>query len=374
MYTLVIGAGTTGLAIARTLALANIDVLLMESQPTYGTQTSSRHSEVIHAGIYYPTHSLKAKLCVQGNKALYAYCQERAVDTRRCGKLIVATDEHQREALHALWAQAQANGVDDLQLLSQQQARALEPNIACVEALWSPRTGIIDSHGLMRAMLGDFQRAGGAWAPRTSVDRIVALPASAAARFEVTGTNHDGSTTVFQTNHIINASGLAAIPIARAIENILHDTVPTAYYAKGNYFSLRGASPTSRLIYPIPDQEGLGIHLTMDLGGQVRFGPDVEWVDQPDGFAVDASRATRFYEAIRRYWPALPTGALSPDFAGIRPKIVGPGEVAADFLIQGPKEHGVQGLIHLFGIESPGMTACLGLAEMVHERIKTSET
>ncbi len=362
----VIGAGVVGLAVARALALSparrGTDMLVLEAGPAIGTGTSSRNSEVIHAGLYYPDGSLKARLCVQGRQQLYAYCEARGIGHRRCGKLIVATDEAQLPQLLALQRKAAANGVDDLELLSPQQAQRLEPELRCVAALHSPQTGIVDSHGLMLALQGDFENAGGTVALHSPV---------ASARFTDEGwvlVMPDGQTLL--TPVLVNAAGLQAPALARRFEGLDARHVPQAFYAKGNYFTLAGRSPFSRLIYPVPEAAGLGVHLTLDLGGQAKFGPDVEWVDSPEDLQVDPRRADGFYAEVRKYWPRLEDGALLPGYAGIRPKISGPGEVAHDFLIQGPTEHGLPGLVNLFGIESPGLTSSLAIGEQVAQLLR----
>lgn len=355
----VVGAGVVGLAVARTLALAGREVVVIEAAATIGTGTSSRNSEVIHAGIYYPTGSLKARLCVAGRDALYRYCALHGVTHRRIGKLIVATDPQQMATLEALHAQARANGVGDLVAIDGDAARRLEPNLlTCIAALHSPSTGIIDSHGLMLAYQGEAEEHGAMIAFNAPVeggciekDRIVLRvggpePAEIAARM------------------VVNAAGLGAQGVARALDGLDPATVPPLHFAKGNYFQLQARPPFGRLIYPVPEPGGLGVHLTVDLGGRCRFGPDVEWVERVD-YTVDPGRGDRFYAAIRRYWPDLRDGALAPDYCGIRPKLGPAGSPNADFVIQGPAEHGVPGLVHLYGIESPGLTASLAIAEEV---------
>ncbi len=357
MDCVVVGAGVVGLAVARALALAGREVLVMEAADGIGTGTSSRNSEVIHAGIYYPEGSLKARLCVRGKALLYAYCAERGVAHRRCGKLIVATSEEQVHQLEGIRAKAAANRVDDLVLLSRAEAQALEPQLACVAALHSPSTGIVDSHALMLALQGDLENAGGLVALRTPLARA----ASRGGRIELEAA--DGTGLAART--LVNAAGLAAPQLARHFEGLDPRHVPAPHYAKGNYFTLAGRSPFARLIYPVPEAAGLGVHLTIDLGGQAKFGPDVQWVDSPDDLVVDPRRGEAFYAEVRRYWPQLPDGALIPGYAGMRPKISGPGEPAADFVIQGPADHGVAGLVNLFGIESPGLTSSLAIGEAV---------
>lgn len=355
----VIGAGVVGLAVARALALQGREVMVLEAADAIGTQTSSRNSEVIHAGIYYPQGSLKARLCVQGRQMLYAYCEARGIGHRRCGKLIVATHEAQQAQLQAIQAKAAANGVTDLVLLTREQAVTMEPALHCVAALHSPSTGIVDSHALMLALQGDLEHAGG---------MVVLNAPLARAQVRADGLMlemQDGTQLI--ANSVINAAGVHAPALARTFEGLDARHVPTAYYAKGNYFTLSGRSPFQHLIYPVPEAAGLGVHLTVDLGGQAKFGPDVQWVDSPDDLVVQPARGEVFYAEVRKYWPALPDGALLPGYAGIRPKINAPHEVASDFVIQGPAVHGVPGLVNLFGIESPGLTSSLAIGEWVVE-------
>jgi L-2-hydroxyglutarate oxidase LhgO len=354
----VIGAGVIGLAIARRLAMAGREVVVIEAAEGIGTVTSSRNSEVIHAGIYYPSGSLMARMCVSGRQALYAYCRDHSIPHRNCGKLIVATTEAETGKLQAIKAHAEANGVDDLQPLGGDDARQLEPALNCCAALLSPSTGIIDSHALMLALRGDAEAAGAAFAFHAPL-----LQGKVHADRIELGVGGDAPLNL-ECRLLINAGGLAATTIARSIDGIPIERIPPAYLAKGNYFSCSARSPFSRLIYPVPEPGGLGVHLTLDLAGQARFGPDVEWIDSID-YTVDPARADRFYPAIRRYWPSLPDGALMPSYAGIRPKIVPPAVAVQDFNIQGPRDHGVSGLVNLFGIESPGLTSCLAIADHV---------
>ncbi|BDT66532.1 L-2-hydroxyglutarate dehydrogenase [Comamonadaceae bacterium OS-1] len=353
----VIGAGVVGLAVARALALQGREVLVLEAADAIGTGTSARNSEVIHAGIYYTPGSLKAQLCVQGKQMLYAYCAERGIGHQRCGKLIVATDAAQLAQLENIRARAAANGVGDLVLLDRAGARTLEPQLECTGALLSPSTGIVDSHALMLALLGDLEHAGGILA----LNSPLALMESAQAAIILEAV--DG--TRLQARSVVNAAGLQAPALARRCAGLDAHHVPTPYFAKGNYFTLVGRAPFQHLIYPAPQAAGLGVHLTLDLGGQAKFGPDVQWVDSPDDLVVDPARGDAFYAEVRTYWPGLPDGALQPGYAGIRPKIQAPHEAAKDFLIQGPAVHGVPGLVNLFGIESPGLTSCLALGEYV---------
>ena len=357
----VIGAGLVGLAVARALAMAGREVVILESEDAIGTHTSSRNSEVIHAGIYYPQGSLKARACVEGRQRLYAYCDERGVPHRRCGKLIVATDAAQLDELEGIRRKAHANGVTDVVRLSPTHARAMEPELRCVSALHSPSTGIIDSHALMLAYLGDAERAGAMLALKSPLDTCIVR--TGGIELQVAGAEP------ILAGQVVNSAGLRAPSIARRIEGYPAELAPPEFYAKGNYYTLAKRAPFSRLVYPVPEPGGLGVHVTLDLGGGARFGPDVEWVDRID-YTVDPLRAERFYAAIRRYWPGLPDGALEPGYAGIRPKISGKDAPAADFLVQGPREHGVPGLVNLFGIESPGLTASLPLADAVLEHLR----
>ena len=358
----VIGAGVVGLAVARALALQGREVLVLEAANAIGTETSSRNSEVIHAGIYYPQGSLKAQLCVRGKELLYTYCEERSIAHRRCGKLIVATSEEQRAKLTSIAQHAAANGVNDMQLLSADEAKALEPALNCVAALLSPSTGIVDSHGLMLSLLGDVENHGGALALQSAVANAECLPEGILVRAV------DGTELLAKT--VVNAAGLHAPDLARKFAGLAAEHVPTAYYAKGNYFTLGSKAPFTHLIYPVPEAAGLGVHLTLDLGGQAKFGPDVEWVDGPDQLVVDPARCAGFYGEVRKYWPELPDDSLSAGYAGIRPKISGPGEPSADFVIQGPQVHGIAGLVNLFGIESPGLTSSLAIGEHVAQLLK----
>ena len=353
----VIGAGVVGLAVARALALAGREVVILEGEDAIGTHTSSRNSEVIHAGIYYPKGSLKARSCVQGKELLYEYCVSHGVPHRRCGKLIVATDERQIDELKAIQAKAHANGVTDVVWMTRQQAVALEPELRCAAALYSPSTGIIDSHALMLAYLGDAEAKGAMLALKSPLEKCEVV----AGGFVLQESIH--------ARTLVNSAGLKAPSVAKAIQGYPAEKAPGEFYAKGNYYSLNGKNPFSRLVYPVPEPGGLGVHVTLDLAGQARFGPDVEWIDRI-AYDVDPKRAERFYAAIRRYWPGLPDASLSPGYAGIRPKTAGPKDPAPDFQIQGPRAHGVPGLVHLFGIESPGLTSSLALAEAVSRELE----
>ncbi|MET1024933.1 MAG: NAD(P)/FAD-dependent oxidoreductase [Pseudoxanthomonas sp.] len=354
----VIGAGVVGLAVARALAVAGREVLVLESEAAIGTATSARNSEVIHAGIYYPQGSLKARLCVSGRAALYDFCARSGVAHRRCGKLIVATDTAQRQGLAQIRQHALANGVNDLRLLDAAQVHALEPDLHAVAALLSPNTGIIDSHGLMLALQGDAEHHGAMLALRAPVDGIVCEDDGFV--IEVGG---DAPMRLHATT-LVNSAGHGAPALAARMQGLPAAFAPRSWYAKGSYFSLAGRTPFQHLIYPLPEPGGLGTHLTLDLAGRARFGPDVEWVERLD-YTLDPARADRFYAAIRRYWPALPDQALQPAYTGIRPKISGPGQPNADFRIDGPADHGIAGLVNLFGIESPGLTSSLAIGDHV---------
>ncbi len=346
----VIGAGVVGLAVARRLAMAGREVIVLEKEPMIGTETSSRNSEVIHAGIYYPKGSLKARACIEGKRFLYDYCEARGVPHKRCGKLIVATSDAQNATLETIKANARAIGMPDLELWTAEQAMELEPRLRCTAALWSPTTGIIDSHGLMLAYQGDAEDHGAMLAFNAPLER--ARVTGEGIELEVGG----DEPMELLARTVVNSAGLHAPGLARRFEGLDPARLPKAYYCKGNYFTLSGKSPFGRLIYPVPEHAGLGVHVTVDMGGQCRFGPDTEWVDGLD-YAVDPTRADVFYAAIRTYWPELRDGALEPGYSGIRPKLAPRGSVADDFVVQGPAEHGVQGLVNLFGIESPGLTA-----------------
>ena len=357
---IVIGAGVVGLAIARAVARAGREVIVVERADMIGTETSSRHSEVIHAGIYYPQNSLKAEFCVSGKHALYDFCDTHGVAYNRCGKIIVATADDQMPELERLKANAAANGVGDLEWMTPPEVSAMEPAVYCVGALWSPSTGILDSHSYMLALQGEAEEAGAMFAFLTPVTGGQVV--NDGIRLDCGG----GAPMSLTAETVINCGGLWAQAIARSIGGVPPESVPPTYYCKGNYYTLSGRPPFSRPIYPVPEKAGLGVHVTVDLGGQVRFGPDVEWIDEID-YDVDPARADKFYDAVRKYYPALADGAIQPGYSGIRPKIQAPGEAARDFVIQAPEEHGVPGLINLFGIESPGMTSSLAIADFVQK-------
>lgn len=354
----VIGAGVIGLAIARALALAGREVVILEANDLFGSVTSARNSEVIHAGLYYPAGSLMARLCVAGKRALYSFCREHGVPHSTCGKLIVATNDEEFALLPAIAARASANGVDDLALMSAAEALALEPALSTTGALLSPSTGIVDSHAYMVALLGGAEAAGAVLALKSPF--LGAMKTARGFVLDVGGTEP----MRLVCRILVNAAGLNAPSLANAIEGMPAHLVPKQYYAKGSYFSLVGRAPFKRLIYPVPVKGGLGTHLTLDLAGQARFGPDVEWIDAID-YAVDPRRAVLFYQGIRRYYPGLADGSLLPAYSGIRPKIVPPSVAVQDFAIQGPDQHGVRGLVNLFGIESPGLTSSLAIADHV---------
>jgi L-2-hydroxyglutarate oxidase LhgO len=358
----VVGAGVVGLATARALALVGWDVLVIERAYTIGFETSSRNSEVIHGGLYYPTGSLKARCCVAGRKRLYAFCREHGVPHAQLGKLIVAAEEGEIAGIERIEETARTNGVDDLQWLAAREAQRLEPELHCVAALLSPSTGIIDSHALMLAFQGEAEAAGAMVVLRTPV-------LSARVRDDGFDLNIGGDEpTSIRCRCLVNAAGLHAPAFARALDGVPRETIPPAYFCRGVYFSLAGQAPFRRLVYPVPPPGGLGVHITVDLAGQARFGPDVEWISEVD-YAVDPERGDAFYAAIRAYWPGLRDGTLQPGYAGIRPKISGPKEPAADFIVQGPETHGVPGLVNLYGIESPGLTASMPLADEVVHRL-----
>lgn len=359
----VIGAGVIGLAIARAFALQGREVIVLEAATTIGTETSSRNSEVIHAGIYYPKDSLKAKYCVEGKRLLYAHCESHGIEHAACGKLIVASEASQEATLESIKDRAAANGVDDLEWLGANSIAALEPEIRATAALFSPSTGIIDSHAFMLSLQGDAEEAGMMIAFESPVvggeiqDTGILLDIGGAQPMKI------------EAGMVINSAGLHAPAIAGKFAGLDQHSVPTAYFAKGNYFVHAGRTPFRHLIYPVPEEGGLGVHLTLDLEGNARFGPDVEWLDEID-YDVAPSRADVFYDAIRQYWPDLQDGALLPGYAGVRPKISGPGMDAADFVLSGPADHGIKGLVNLFGIESPGLTASLAIADAVVEQFE----
>ncbi len=361
---IVVGAGVVGLAVARALAMSGREVIILEAAEGIGTGTSSRNSEVIHGGIYYPANSLMARFCVAGRRMLYPFCAEKNVPHVNCGKLIVATNEREDSMLAGIKMRAEANGVEGMRVLTAAEAIAMEPNLQCTSALHSPATGIVDSHGFMVALQGDAENAGA-----VAVFHSPMLAARAQDRWIEVDVGGEEPMTL-RCRLLVNSAGLDAPDLAGKIAGMPRDRVPTTYYAKGNYFTLAGRSPFSRLIYPVPVPGGLGVHLTIDLGGQARFGPDVEWIDSLD-YTVDPSRSDSFYAAVRTYWPGLKDGALQPGYAGIRPKIVPKGAPGQDFVVQGPQTHGVPGLINLFGIESPGLTASLAIAAHVLEVSQT---
>ncbi len=361
---LVVGAGVVGLAVGRALAQAGLETVVTEAADAIGQGVSSRNSEVVHAGLYYPPGSMKARLCVRGRHLLYALCASHGVAHAACGKLVVATAPAQHAALAQLAQRAAANGMP-VTPLTAAQARALEPELACTAALWSPTTGIVDSHGLMLALQGDMERAGGMLALQSRVLSANVRPgAPACVQVQAGAGDYE-----IEAHQVVNAAGLEACALALRFDGLPPARVPRPHYAKGSYFTLPGRPPFSRLIYPAPVEAWLGVHVTLDLAGQVKFGPDLEWLDIERAadidYRVDTARAADFEQAIRRYWPGLPVGALQPGYSGVRPRIHGPGEPAPDFRIDGPAQHGVAGLVNLFGIESPGLTAALAIGEHV---------
>ena len=361
----VVGAGVVGLATARALALAGWEVLVLERAYTIGFETSSRNSEVIHGGLYYPAGSLKARCCVAGRERLYPYCRENGIPHAQIGKLIVAAQEDEIAGLERIAKTARVNGVDDLEWLTSTQAQRLEPKLHCVAALLSPSTGIIDSHALMLAFQGEAEAAGATVVLRTPV-------LSGRVRDDGFDLTLGGSEpTSIRCRCLVNAAGLYASALAHTIDGVPRETIPPAYFCRGVYFSLTGRAPFRRLVYPVPPPGGLGVHITVDLAGQARFGPDVEWISEVD-YTVDPARGDAFYAAIRTYWPGLRDGALQPGYAGVRPKISGPKEPAVDFVVQGPEIHGVPGLVNLYGIESPGLTASMPLADEVVRQLTFS--
>ena len=370
----VIGAGVVGLAVAREMALQGRETILLERESAFGTVSSARNSEVIHAGIYYPKVSLKAKLCVEGNRMLYEYCRTHHVATQPYGKLIVASDESQLDDLQAILYKAQQNQVPEIKMITGEQARLLEPELNCAAAVLSATTGVVDSHGFMLSLLGGFEDAGGMIAYQSPLVSAKPISENAKDGFELDIGGSDGMK--IQTKLLINCAGMSAPAIAKKIEGLKEDQIPKAYFAKGNYFSLSGKSPFKHLIYPIPEPGGLGVHLTLDMGGQAKFGPDVEWLEIDEesqiDYTVNPKRGEGFYEAVRKYWPGLKDNALQPDYSGVRAKIVPPNAPAGDFCFNTPKDHGLEGLFNLYGFESPGLTSSLAIAKHLEGQIKSS--
>ncbi|MEI9805688.1 MAG: NAD(P)/FAD-dependent oxidoreductase [Pseudolabrys sp.] len=358
MQVLVIGAGVVGLAVARAAALKGHDVVVADAEKAVGTGTSSRNSEVIHGGMYYPTGTLRGKHCVRGRRMLYEFCASHGVPHKKCGKLVVAANAAEIAKIESIAAQGEINGVEGLELIGGNAARDLEPELVCSGALLSPETGIIDSHAYMLALRGGIEDAGGAIALRTPVTGATRK----AGQWAVTFGGSDGGEFAFDA--VVNCAGLSAQKVARAMPDYPQTRVPRLVLAKGNYFSYAGKPVFSRLIYPTPIVGGLGVHVTLDMAGRMRFGPDVEWIET-ENYEVNPQRADIFYERIRTYWPALRDGTLSPDYSGIRPKLGGPKDGQADFMIDGPAQHGVPGLVQMFGIESPGLTSSLSLGDEV---------
>jgi L-2-hydroxyglutarate oxidase LhgO len=358
MQVLVVGAGVIGLAVARAAALAGHDVTVAETTGGIANGVSSRNSEVIHGGLYYPTNSKRALHCVRGRRMLYEFCTSHGVPHKKCGKLVVATNEAELAKVETIQTQALANGVENTEMIGGNAARAMEAELFCIGALWSPETGIIDSHGYMLALWGELEDRGGMIAFETPVERL----SYRAPHWQVHFGGRDAGMVEFDA--VVNAAGLGAQAVARHIEGYPAEKVPRLVLAKGNYFGFAGRPAFSRLIYPTPVDGGLGVHVTLDLAGRMRFGPDVEWIKE-ESYSVDARRADSFYDRIRPYWPGLPPDSLVPDYCGIRPKLTGPGEPAADFMIAAEPAHGLPRLVNLFGIESPGLTSSLSLAEEV---------
>lgn len=370
----VIGAGVIGLAVAREMALQGRETILLERESSFGTISSARNSEVIHAGIYYPKDSLKAKLCVEGNRLLYEYCRSHQVSTQPYGKLIVASDDNQINDLQAILYKAHNNEVPEIKMISGNEAKALEPKLKCSAAILSASTGIVDSHGYMLSLLGGFEDAGGMVAYQSPLISAKPIGVNAEGGFELEIGGADGMK--IQTKLLINCAGMSAPAVAKRIEGLKQEQIPKAFFAKGNYFSLSGKSPFTHLIYPIPEPGGLGVHLTLDMGGQAKFGPDVEWLDIDDekqiDYTVNPKRGDGFYEAVRRYWPELKDGSLQPDYSGVRAKIVPPNSPAGDFCFSDPQDHGLTGLFNLYGFESPGLTSSLAIAKYLEGKIKSS--
>ena len=359
MQVLVVGAGVVGLAVARAAARNGHEVIVAEATKGIGNGVSSRNSEVIHAGLYYPTGSKRAWHCPRGRRMLYDFCASHGVPHRKCGKLIVATEDAEVAKMEAILQQGQANGVEGFRLIDGAAARAMEPALNCVAALHSPETGIVDSHSFMRALQGDLEDRGGAIAFNTKVERLTHTQAGWVVRFSGSASGE------LAVDAVVNSAGLGAQALARRTEDYPQDRVPRLVLARGNYFGYAGRPVFSRLVYPAPRIDGgLGTHVTLDLAGRMRFGPDVEWIEE-ENYNVNPERAKSFYASIRRYWPGLPDNSLQPDYAGVRPKLTGPGEPAADFMIESPAHHGLPGLVHMFGIESPGLTSSLSLADEV---------
>lgn len=370
----VIGAGVVGLAVAREMALQGRETILLERESAFGTISSARNSEVIHAGIYYPKDSLKAKLCVEGNRMLYEYCRAHHVATQPYGKLIVASDDAQLDDLQAILYKAQQNQVPEIKMITGDQAKAMEPELNCSAAVLSASTGIVDSHGFMLSLLGGFEDAGGMIAYQSPLTSAKPIGENAKDGFELEIGGADGMK--IQTKLLINCAGMSAPAIARKIQSLSEAQIPKAYFAKGNYFSLSGKSPFKHLIYPIPESGGLGVHLTLDMGGQAKFGPDVEWLEIDEesqiDYTVNPKRGEGFYEAVRRYWPGLKDNALQPDYSGVRAMIVPPNSPAGDFCFNTPMDHGLEGLFNLYGFESPGLTSSLAIAKHLEGLIKRS--
>ncbi|PIE43889.1 MAG: FAD-dependent oxidoreductase [Gammaproteobacteria bacterium] len=358
--TVIVGAGVVGLAVAARLARSGREVFVVEKHPSFGVETSSRNSEVIHAGIYYPETSLKTRLCVRGKQLLYDYCERNRVPFRRCGKLIVATEKRQLDKLDKLYQQGLCNGVADLRLYSRETIARRYPALFAHSAIWSPSTGIIDSHRLMVQLKQEAERDGTLFLFKHEVLRGDFV----SDRIELGVKTPEAEVCLITASEVVNCAGLSALQWLNCSSGIELTELPEPCFAKGNYYRLTGRPPTDCLVYPIPEETGLGVHLTLDLTGAARFGPDVEWLDEPD-YQVSAESLPRFYQEVRKYWPSLPEASLTADYCGVRPKIKRDGRLVNDFVIQCSDSHQVTGLVNLLGIESPGLTCCLALAEMV---------
>lgn len=362
--TAVVGAGVIGLAVARELAGAGQEVLVLESETRIAQHTSSRNSQVIHAGIYYPPGSWRARLCVTGKRMLYDYCADRHVPFETTQKLIVATDENHLAKLPRLMENAAANGVLDLQQISAADAKTMEPELACHGAILSPSTGIVDAPAFILSLLGEAEAAGAMLALGAPLERV--FPQDDGFVLHI----GDADGTQIKCRNLVNAAGLGAWDVARAIDGLPPKAVPDQYYAKGSWFSVTGATPFQRLIYPVPDDESLGVHYVRDMGGGFRFGPDLQYLDPPRvDYALNDGQAARFENSVRRWWPGLPAGAMQPDSCGIRPRVRRDGAAQSDFVFSGPADHGITGLVQLFGMESPGLTASLAIAQVVAQRL-----
>jgi L-2-hydroxyglutarate oxidase LhgO len=365
--TVVVGAGIVGLACARHIAKAGFSTLVIEREDSFGTGTSSRNSEVIHAGLYYRPGSLKATMCRSGRDMLYEYCASHQIPHRQVGKWIVATDATQEDRLQAIGRNAKANGCDEVRWVEKAEVVRTEPALRAINVLSSPRTGIVDSHSLMLSLLGGLEDAGGNVVYKTSIKSVCAKDNGFSIHLD------DEEGTCIRSNRLLNASGLRATEFAKCIEGLGEEFIPETTFAKGSYFSYAARSPFQRLIYPVPEAAGLGVHLTLDMAGRARFGPDVEWIDELD-YRVDESKREQFHQAISTYWPDCEIGKLIPDYSGVRPKIRLTSGLADDFVVHTESVHGIRGLVNLFGIESPGLTSCLSLADYIYEQLSELES